>query len=561
KSLCQLPSPSHAGRFHPDGSQVAFQCGGRYPTHIEFYDLTGKHVRTLDLNMKPGASFGWNTDGTYFFAVSNNNVPAVWETDNWTPIALKNVPGGTHSSATFSQNDPLQLACVYYHGADARQYVAIHRVPGGELVSTVNLPRLVDGNWHPWVSWAGDGLLTAVRDGTVYLCDSTNGDVIQTLGCEKSLFMGADSFNWSGDNSRLSSIHMDGTTRIWSATGEPVAILRTHSRKKPTAAILNHDGTGLLVHGVPLTNDGKTFIRYFDVATGERKYEILGEWRSDQLPPLARHPEHDSFAFVGLDPRDTEKETPRIQIWNADDRTSSWIVGLPSGRVSSLSWMPDGVTLAIGFAHGTIELWNSQSSTQTWSQKVNREVIGIQPDQKGRVLAVQDTEQVTALDASTGEQLWTQKWHSGNPTHLQSGIWLTAAGELGILQQGQPSILSFPTGTPVRSLSSLGWSSRVVASSDGKKLAANRNAKALLVWDLEESSPLWTGQAVTEEASVSLTPGGQIIGSRGDLEGQLAWAIENGENDLELVDQEEFLKRVTRQEEGTQIEPAGKNAN
>lgn len=212
------------------------------------------------------------------------------------------------------------------------------------------------------------------------------------------------SLAWSPDGSRIAI--GAGSGKCWQS-GDKYSI-RMISPSNPINAIeewsyhnctvidmaWNSDNTKLISAG---SYEGSTV---WDTLTGK---PILNH--SASMPgPLQNRWKPNSTLIASIDMSDTH-----IAIW--DSETSGDMELIKSGRVNSISWHPDGTSLASAGDDG-ITVWDSADWQS--SKLVNQPVKGIvwSPDGKKIAGIVEEAMWVRVWDASTGEELSTFQLHT-----------------------------------------------------------------------------------------------------------------------------------------------------
>lgn len=218
-------------------------------------------------------------------------------------------------------------------------------------------------------------------------------------------------------------------------------------------------------------------------ASHERDLAVAGQLRSESLSLAATDPfrsRFDALAAWRLDPTSRS----RLAMLTAASNPRAGFLLRNTGAVSSTAFSPDGHTLAVGSADGTVQVWDMPTHRpigQPLKHEDSVDSMAFSPD--GHTLAVADVKGVV--------QLWDTPTHQpiGDSFHTTDFVWsmvfspdgrtLTCAGEddtVGTwdVTTHQPTG-SFPT-TPTL----LG----MVFSPDGRTLASNDTDGTLRLWDV-----------------------------------------------------------------------------
>ena len=419
----------HTGRvysvsFSPDGQTLA---SGSWDGTVRIWDVnTGRQLRTLTGHMQPVNSVSFSSDGQKIATGSDDETVRLWDANTGDP--LRTLTGHTFlvNSVSFSP-DGQKIATGNGDG-----WVRIWDVNTGAPLQTVRERTAYVNS----VSFSPDGqtLASGSGDSTVRLWNVNTGARLQTLtGHTDSV----SSVSFSPDGQTLASGSVDNTVRIWDVnTGAPLQTLTGH--------------TGW-VSSVSFSPDGQTLasgswdgtVRIWDANTGAPLQTFTG------------HTDLWSLAFLLV---------LMVRRWQVGVGTGQCVFGMrtrvllfrPSRGIRpvvfSVSFSPDGQTLATGSWNGTVLLWDLMpASTPQLPEDVNSDgVVNIQDlvavaaalgaagdtpaDVNGDgVVNIQDLVAVAAAFGTTAAA--PELWHLDPkiaPTRDQVERWLRQARQLNL---------------------------------------------------------------------------------------------------------------------------------
>ena len=243
---------------------------------------------------------------------------------------------------------------------------------------------------------------------------------------------------------------------------------------------------------------------------------VLAETSPHHIATLERH--MGSVSSVSFSPDGTTlasgSEDGAVKLWEVGTETNSATFSGHTGPVFSVSFSPDGTTLASGSEDGTVKLWEvgTETNSATFSGHT------------GPVFSVSFSPDGTTL-ASGSEDGTVKLWEVGTETNSA-----TFSGHTG----------------PVFSVS---------FSPDGTTLASGSEDGTVKLWDVateENSATLDEGYAIGVK-SVSFSPDGTILAS-GSQDGAITlWEVGTETNSATLFEHTRSVSSVSFSPDGTTL--------
>lgn len=327
-------------------------------------------------------------------------------------------------------------------------------VPAAKALQGGNVSVLETGSLGgvEGIGWSPDSArLAAFANGGDYavLLYSADGTLIRTLTGHTDFVKTAA---WSPDGTLLATGALDGTTRLWSADGQPRGTI---------------GGLGL----VAWSPDGKT------LATNIDERAKLWDTAGNLLVGVPDHPDTSAeVTSIAWSPDGTMVAvgtgTDAVVIFRPDGTPIQSLTG-HTDFVAALAWTPDGKTLATGSFDGTVRLWHIDG-TLIATLRHKGQVDGLAWSSDGKALASDDGE--ARLWRADGTNIASFGVNSGHPVWSPDGTTL-AVGKLDTVRLVGPdgALLARLTGhtAPVESLA---W------SPDGKILASGSSDSTVRLW-------------------------------------------------------------------------------
>jgi WD40 repeat protein len=240
------------------------------------------------------------------------------------------------------------------------------------------------------MAFSPDGRILAggLGDGTVQLWDVLSAS-------ERAVLQGhadvVESIAFSPDSTLLASGSRDKTIRIWDvAKNTTVFVLQGHTRDVRNV-VFSPDGTWLASASI-------IEALLWRVTTGAQT-TILAEG----LAPGPEAPYHIAFrhdsAVVAVS---AGVERHEIRLWNlkAGKRQDTFEC---YGRVTTVTFSPDGSMLACGTVNGIVELWKLASHEKLFSLHMDGDHLKFSPD--GKIIAAQGWNTIRLRNISTGKEI------------------------------------------------------------------------------------------------------------------------------------------------------------
>ena len=381
--------------FSPDGKTLASAS-----TAIELWDVsTGKLRHTLTGHTYELGNLSFSPDGKTLASVSSQDSTVnIWNVMTGELRQTLTGYSGNLWSISFSP-DSETLATV----GDGKTTIDMWNVMTGELRQTLTghmrqVTRQVNN-----VSFSPDGKMIAsgAEDSTARLWNVRTGELRHTLTGHARL-VNIVAFSPDGKTLVSADDNLDGrnrriTLRLWDAmTGELRHALHGHT-ERVTNALFSPDGktlvsvcfpgsdirvrlwdvmTGTLLHLNTLTGDtgerigyawfspdGKTFatvaggtgwlstIYLWDVMTGELRHTLIGH--TDPVNTMSFSPDGKTLASAS--------EDHTVRLWDVSTGELRHTLIGHTSWVESVAFSPDGQTLASASTDQTVRLWDAES--------------------------------------------------------------------------------------------------------------------------------------------------------------------------------------------------------
>jgi WD40 repeat protein len=482
-----LPEPLTLSEalFSGDG-RVLLTGSGR---EVRRWDaVTAKALGRPILLARPVVAMAVSASGNRFAAASEDGAVQVWETATGKPAGPAGEAAGKGLCLALSPDGKTLLTSAGEKGESRFWEIASGKPVG---------PAMALGSQAWYVAFSPDGRTAATASGlATLLLDAATGRV---RGGPLDHQHHAASLAFSPEGKWLATAGEDGVVRLWdTASGRPGGVLAEAGRGPAATMVFSPDGRLLL------TGCGDGTAHVWDLATGLPCGEpVYHEWPVERVAFAAGG---QSFLVCTQLPSRQWRSTWRWRL-APGRRFRLAVTGAPAERTpSALALSPDGRTLMLGMADGSVRLVDLATGKPARPRLPDGEPQPAGFSQDGRILLTRSPDGRARLwDTATGER-------RGPPIPYQ---WPT--GRAAVVSPNGRRLLTFPTddiaqlwetatglrvGKALPNPTTVFWP--VVFSPDSTTLAAGDGRQVVRLWEAgtgrPRGQPLCHGDQVLELA-------------------------------------------------------------
>ncbi len=247
-----------------------------------------------------------------------------------------------------------------------------------------------------------------------------------------------------------------------------------------------------------------------------------------------------------------------VRLWDVETGENIKTLTEHTQRVESVSFSPDGGTLASGSNDQTVRLWDVETGQNIQTLEHTSGVFSISFSPDGGTLASYEIDTIRLWDVSTGKNI---KTIDAVVFGVSSVSFSPDGGTLASVD-GNVRLWDVATGENIKTLSSFRDPVESVSfSPDGTTIASGGSWNGLVfLWDVETGENIKTLTGHTGYVhSVSFSPDGTILASGSWDETIRLWDIEAGENIKTLTGHRFWVNSVSFSPDGSTLASGGRD--
>jgi WD40 repeat protein/DNA-binding SARP family transcriptional activator len=293
--------------------------------------------------------------------------------------------------------------------------------------------------------------------------------ILRTIPAHKQ----APGVAFSPDGTRLASMGVDGTAKVWDAsTGQELLTLPGEPGDSGLVVAFSPDGKLLATFST-------TKVVVWDAASGQKLFTLAGKSIGPTITHIGFSPDGQRLAVANMD------GAPKV--WDLSTRAEVFSLTGHEQPCDGIAYSPDGKRLATGDEEGVAKIWDAATGQEllTLRQSGVLHSVAFSPD-GARLASANEDGTLKVWDPATGKELLSLRYKSGlyDVAFMPDGKRLVTAHQDGTVQ-----VWDAVSGQQLLTLA--GHVSTVVGvavSPDGKRIATGGYDGTVRIW---EAAPGW----------------------------------------------------------------------